>query len=407
MLRVCVGSLTVCLNLLGCGPEVSFGPTEPEDADGAESSGGVDSTDGLSASEAGSGSGDDAGPGPGDEGDGDGETADGGTDTGGKQAPACLDGALDPGEDCDDGNDIDGDGCNRDCTLSGQLLWEYEFPERMVTKVGFDADSEVTAGLHRYNFSEVAVARYAPDGEQLWQVEVAGVSLGDLSVAPSGEVTAYTQSTGALISLLHPDGDLLWTAQHPGYWGNAVVATDAAVVASFGPGYLASYGADSTPQWTAEQEVLWLLPAPSGGVYARSDNGAMLLDVNGEVVWTHDLPCAGPAAINPVDGRLWIAGLHSAPEVTICTIGEDESTQQRTFGAPAQDGYVQGLGIGGDESIVVATRIGTSTSFSVDKHHDQLGLLHAREVAHWQSLAVDRTTNRIAIGSTKLSVISP
>ena len=33
--------------------------------------------------------------------------------------PVCGDGVLDPGEECDDGNDVDGDGCESDCTLTG------------------------------------------------------------------------------------------------------------------------------------------------------------------------------------------------------------------------------------------------------------------------------------------------
>src|SRR5688572_21025309 len=35
----------------------------------------------------------------------------------------CGDGAMQPGEECDDGNDVDGDGCNRDCRVSGQEVW--------------------------------------------------------------------------------------------------------------------------------------------------------------------------------------------------------------------------------------------------------------------------------------------
>jgi cysteine-rich repeat protein len=31
--------------------------------------------------------------------------------------PFCGDGIVDPGEGCDDGNSIDGDGCEADCTL--------------------------------------------------------------------------------------------------------------------------------------------------------------------------------------------------------------------------------------------------------------------------------------------------
>ncbi|HEY0132459.1 MAG TPA: hypothetical protein VGB85_00230 [Nannocystis sp.] len=36
----------------------------------------------------------------------------------------CGDGVIDAPEVCDDANQVDGDGCNNDCTLSGQLLWE-------------------------------------------------------------------------------------------------------------------------------------------------------------------------------------------------------------------------------------------------------------------------------------------
>ncbi|MCA9687107.1 MAG: hypothetical protein KC457_33385, partial [Myxococcales bacterium] len=35
------------------------------------------------------------------------------TDTG--PVPFCGDGNVDPGEDCDDGNDVDGDACTNDC----------------------------------------------------------------------------------------------------------------------------------------------------------------------------------------------------------------------------------------------------------------------------------------------------
>ncbi len=43
-------------------------------------------------------------------------------------AAVCGDGSVDADEACDDGNDEDADGCNRDCTASGSLLWTHEFP---------------------------------------------------------------------------------------------------------------------------------------------------------------------------------------------------------------------------------------------------------------------------------------
>ena len=35
----------------------------------------------------------------------------------------CGDGVVDPGEACDDGNNVNGDGCNQDCALPGQPQW--------------------------------------------------------------------------------------------------------------------------------------------------------------------------------------------------------------------------------------------------------------------------------------------
>ncbi|MCA9709035.1 MAG: hypothetical protein KDK70_24535, partial [Myxococcales bacterium] len=54
--------------------------------------------------------------------------SDSGTDTGttgttGEIPPNCGDGIPDPDEACDDGNMIDADGCNNDCTVSGSVLW--------------------------------------------------------------------------------------------------------------------------------------------------------------------------------------------------------------------------------------------------------------------------------------------
>ncbi|MCA9705084.1 MAG: hypothetical protein KDK70_04440 [Myxococcales bacterium] len=45
------------------------------------------------------------------------------TTTGG--VVGCGNGLLEPGEDCDDGNGVDSDGCNNDCTISGAVLWSH------------------------------------------------------------------------------------------------------------------------------------------------------------------------------------------------------------------------------------------------------------------------------------------
>jgi len=37
----------------------------------------------------------------------------------------CGNGITDPGEACDDGNAVNADGCNQDCTISGSVLWSH------------------------------------------------------------------------------------------------------------------------------------------------------------------------------------------------------------------------------------------------------------------------------------------
>lgn len=52
-----------------------------------------------------------------------GETTDPTDPTTGEVPPNCGDGVPDADEACDDGNMIEGDGCNTDCTVSGSVLW--------------------------------------------------------------------------------------------------------------------------------------------------------------------------------------------------------------------------------------------------------------------------------------------
>ena len=60
-------------------------------------------------------------------------SAEGSTDDGsstGDAPTSCGDGIVDDGEECDDGNRVDSDGCNVDCVPSGSVRWEllYDAP---------------------------------------------------------------------------------------------------------------------------------------------------------------------------------------------------------------------------------------------------------------------------------------
>jgi cysteine-rich repeat protein len=63
-----------------------------------------------------------------------------GNPTTGDTPASCGDGMLDEGEACDDGNDVDSDGCNVDCTISGSVLWHH-------TQAGGADQSEEAFGI--------------------------------------------------------------------------------------------------------------------------------------------------------------------------------------------------------------------------------------------------------------------
>jgi cysteine-rich repeat protein len=58
---------------------------------------------------------------------------------------SCGDGNVDVDEDCDDGNDVNGDGCNNDCVESGVIVWEstYDRGPMEATALAVDEDGQV------------------------------------------------------------------------------------------------------------------------------------------------------------------------------------------------------------------------------------------------------------------------
>lgn len=98
------------------------------------------------------------------------ETSDDAT-VGTTSVPAgCGDGNVDPGEDCDDGDGVDGNGCNNDCLPSGRMLWcvlDGDTDEDVGNGVSADNLGNVyaTGTLFREGVDEdVWVGSWAPDG---------------------------------------------------------------------------------------------------------------------------------------------------------------------------------------------------------------------------------------------------
>ncbi len=99
-------------------------------------------------------------------------------------APRCGDGNTDADEDCDDANEVDGDGCNNDCLESGSVLWV----ETLSSVPGTNTDTldavavveggAILAGGSRFigkpgSFqSEANLVRFSPDGTLELEVDL-------------------------------------------------------------------------------------------------------------------------------------------------------------------------------------------------------------------------------------------
>ncbi|MGB1278106.1 MAG: hypothetical protein ACPG77_20335, partial [Nannocystaceae bacterium] len=96
-------------------------------------------------------------------------------------AQGCGNGELDDGEECDDGNAVDGDGCNVDCVISGQELWTYtlngllnEGDAATALAIGGEGSIYVAGKIVNESDDDVWVAKLDPDGELLWASTYAG-----------------------------------------------------------------------------------------------------------------------------------------------------------------------------------------------------------------------------------------
>jgi cysteine-rich repeat protein len=143
----------------------------------------------------------------------------------------CGDGLKAPSEGCDDGNQVDADGCNTTCIVSGSGLWTqtHNGPangNETWNGVAVDAagnvivtGSELVAG-QGFN---VITRKYDPSGNTLWTQTYAGVvPMGDdegngVAVDAAGNIAVIGYETTAMqarniwIRKYAPNGATLWT----------------------------------------------------------------------------------------------------------------------------------------------------------------------------------------------------
>jgi cysteine-rich repeat protein len=196
----------------------------------------------------------------------------------------CGDGVVDAPEVCDDANQVDGDGCNNDCTLSGQLLWQSTQEGGVgLADEGIGCAIDGTGAIHVAGYLSVG-----PGDDDLW-------------------VRKYSFS-----------GVPIWTQTHAGTamlkdQGRAVVVDAAALV------YVAGF-ANNLMQ---DNDVLVRKFASDGKpTWAKAHNGAAMLSDSGN------------AALLTLDGSLVVAGA-----VTVAGAGTD--TWLRKYSLDGMQGWTR------------------------------------------------------------------
>ncbi|MEM6995067.1 MAG: hypothetical protein AAF721_31425 [Myxococcota bacterium] len=276
----------------------------------------------------------------------------------------CGDGVVQANEACDDANDIDGDGCNRDCRPSGEELWTvgYASPGNVRDRCySVAVDSQGSAAVIGHVTVEgqghnLWVRQYTADGEPGWTWTLNGDGDGDeegWSILAldndewlvSGYIETADATNDAWIGRINADGILVWDAQWDGgesYLDQArdvLLADNGDVVAI---GYATTDRQRETDLWFQRrspdgQSVLWTqhrpgladneqdrahgLTAIAGGyvgVGMKQAGGSMrywveAFDENGGTLWSDegvegDPDAVWTAAATLPDGNVLLAG---------------------------------------------------------------------------------------------------
>ncbi|MEM6994910.1 MAG: hypothetical protein AAF721_30640 [Myxococcota bacterium] len=139
----------------------------------------------------------------------------------GEPDPQCGNGIVEPGEDCDDDNDVDGDGCNTDCTESGTVLWDVVHPElgsvARGVAVGPTGNIAVAGGRVENEQSDVLVLLYDPEGVAQWQRTFASPADGEdegRQATFDGEGNLYVTAFVTMNEEQPPQNVNAWTRQY-------------------------------------------------------------------------------------------------------------------------------------------------------------------------------------------------
>lgn len=278
---------------------------------------------------------------------------------------ACGDGSVGQAETCDDGNVVDGDGCNSDCTPSGQEQWSWTY-DGLSEVEGFASDAVVdrqgrTAVVGWWSASPLLsggagiwVRLIDVDGETLWRHAEAGQWLGSdygagIAIDADGDFIVVGSTWGGhehlediWVRKLDPAGHEVWTTTFDGDghgydWGQDVaVDGDGDIVVTA----VVETRAGDDDIWVAkldpEGRPLWQRTIDVG---SRDRGAGVAVDSAGNLLVTGEVG-SGPGGLD-----LWLAKLD--PD------GDELWTRQRPGDVPLATERGSGVAVDAEGNVFV------------------------------------------------------
>jgi cysteine-rich repeat protein len=285
----------------------------------------------------------------------------------------CGDGIVDSGEACDDGNALDGDGCNSDCKPSGGLLRTIRYDDGG-SDDRFHAVALATGGLMLAGStsgsgvaSDGLLVRYDLEGNEIWSraVDRVGEAEGFRGVVVGGDGTIFAvgQTAGedagsdVWVAAFSAEGSSLW--EHVWTTTGVDTAIDVAVAGSavYVAGCRDDRGRAFVRRMSSSGSVAWTrtFSADGGrgcahGVFATTSAvfaaGWTSGESTGEDMWTTRLDPAGGDSIwedvhTGIGSEDRLHDVVAAPGGDVLVVGREGDGVQR-------HAWVRRYGAGGD-----------------------------------------------------------
>lgn len=271
-------------------------------------------------------------------------------------APHCGDGIIQSGdEDCDDGDALDGNGCNINCILSGTLLWsKHEDVSHgesdLGRSIGTGSDSSIVIAGDSYPNS-AWLFRHDPDGNEVWFETMPTTSaITGAHVIVSHEATFIGALQNSPAGTRHPvvlaysgDGELLWQASSPGDVNDLTIAElDEGIIVAAGdidvPTWLRAYSPGGQVLWTQTLPFNLHQPRlesdPDGGFLLAGnllgDFWLRRFDADRQELWTRTIDVSGiPGGIAVLDDHSIVISVYGISGTSSVLVSFDSDGQQQ------------------------------------------------------------------------------